>query len=41
MISEQIIEEYLEQETNTSHKVAKLKITLLIISFAGLLMFSL
>jgi|AntRauTorcE11897_2_1112592.scaffolds.fasta_scaffold00494_14 hypothetical protein len=40
MISEQIIEEYLEQENNSSQIVAKLKVTLLLISIAGLLMFS-
>ncbi|MEX2478700.1 MAG: hypothetical protein WD357_09705 [Gracilimonas sp.] len=41
MISEQIIEEYIEQETDTAQKVAKLKLTLLLISIVGLLIFSL
>jgi hypothetical protein len=40
MISERIIEDYLEQEAEYEDKVTKLKITLLILSVIGLLFFS-
>ncbi|WP_290873576.1 hypothetical protein [Gracilimonas sp.] len=40
MISERIIEDYLEQEAEYEDKVIKLKITLLILSVIGLLFFS-
>jgi|GEM_PF-2318635 hypothetical protein len=41
MISEQIIQDYLEQEKDYSSKVTKIKIALLLISLTGLLIFSL
>lgn len=40
MITEQIIEDYLEQESGIAEKMYKLKITLLFISVIGLLFFS-
>lgn len=41
MITEQIIEDYLEQESDHSEKIYKLKVTLLFISIIGLMIFSL
>ncbi|MEX2605004.1 MAG: hypothetical protein WD361_12415 [Gracilimonas sp.] len=41
MISEQIIEDYLEHKSNLSEMIQKLKITLLLISIIGLIFFSL
>lgn len=40
MISDQIIEEYLEQESELAAKVVKFKLTLLLFSVIGLLFFS-
>lgn len=40
MITEQIIEDYLEQESDHAEKMYKLKITLLFISVIGLMIFS-
>ncbi len=40
MITEQIIEDYLEQESDHADKIQKLKITLLFISVIALLVFS-
>ncbi|WP_395086268.1 hypothetical protein [Gracilimonas sp.] len=40
MITEQIIEDYLKQESDHSEKIQKLKITLLFISVIALLVFS-
>lgn len=40
MISEQIIEDYLKQESDHAEKIHKLKITLLFISVIGLMIFS-
>jgi hypothetical protein len=41
MISEQIIQDYLEQENDYSSRVTKVKIALLVISLTGLIFFSL
>ncbi|MFD2532452.1 hypothetical protein [Gracilimonas halophila] len=41
MITDQIIEDYLNQESDHAEKIQKLKIVLLFISFIGLLVFSL
>lgn len=40
MISEQIIEDYLEQESNYEDKMMRLKISLLLISLVALLFLS-
>lgn len=41
MISEQIIEDYLEQASESSNKLYKLKVSLLFIAIIGLIMISL
>lgn len=41
MISEQIIEDYLEQENNYQDWITKIKLTVLLISITALILFSL